>query len=737
MARNGQTTSTLKRATTRSRRANQFAITVPTGAPASSPAVARKAGEFPPPRGVKAAWQEDAFSYSETIEPVGYVAHLTANTIAACDLVLGWIDDDDAIQTGDQIADAEGAPDASQIDVARTALRALKGPIGGIEEIMRRAGLLLTVAGEFYLLGSPVDPDDEAAGVWWEALSPIEITPPRSTGEKAKRNRDGAGHQELDPDKNYLARVHRSDGRYSDRADCALRRCLDTCRELFMLTQMMEAIITTRLPMGLLLMPSSLSHRSPLQRMAHEVGNTEDELVAEEEPEFIDDLVEHLSAPISDLRSAASLVPLVVEGNADDLDSIRIVDLSKDLDSYASALRAEMIRRLAIGLDIPPEVLEGKGGLNHWTGANVDADFLFKHILPTGKLIAAGLTTAYLQPILEAEGDMAPEQSSRWVLVFDPSPIASGADDSEKAMRMWEAGVISDRTLVEKQGWDPDAVMPDEEERARRMVEKLLFTHSPNVRLTDEALELVGIDPKWVEWVGGPQDQAAFASDAEPFGDAPQKPPAKAGDGTGEIPGTTNQNPADTGPGGKVGRPQPAGAAGDDQPDPKGPQQATALLVDRLRIAADHAWLRALEVAGGRLVSASDRHSEVRRAYRARLTAINHKARVCASLSDGDLKALGFTPQRLLEGAWTELDRFTRGQVTRWLEAGGMAPYDAVRAAAVAAEQLVTAVDEWTRTNLHRDVPCDADMLHVPVDLIVACLPAPPARRARRLAAAR
>lgn len=736
MARNGQTTSTLKRATTRnsSRRAGQFAITVPTGAPASSPAVARKAGEFPPPRGVKAAWQEDAFSYAETIEPVGYVVHLTANTVAACDLVLGWVDDDDAVQTGDQIAEASGAPDKKQIDAARMALRALKGPIGGIEEIMRRAGLLLTVSGEFYLLGSPVDPADETAGVWWEVLSPVEITPPRSQGEKAKRNRDGTGHTELDPDKNYLARVHRSDARYSDRADCALRRCLDTCRELFMLTQMMEAIITTRLPMGLLLMPSTLSHRSPLQRMAHETGNTEDELVAEEEPEFIDDLVEHMSAPISDLRSAASLVPLVVEGVADDLNAIRMVDLSKDLDSYASALRAEMIRRLAIGLDIPPEVLEGKGGLNHWTGANVDADFLFKHILPTGKLIAAGLTTAYLQPILETEENLDPEQSSRWRLVFDPSPIASGADDSEKAMRMWEAGVISDRTLIEKQGWDPDAVMPDDDERARRMVEKLLFSHSPNVRLTDEALELVGIDPKWVEWVGGPQDQAAFATDAEPFGDAPQKAPAPAGPQPGEIPGNVNQDPADTGPGGKVGRPQPAGNTGDDQPDPKGPQQ-TAALVDRLRIAADHAWLRALEVAGGRLMSAADKHGEVRRAYRGRLAAVPQKARICASLADGDLQALGYSPQRLLEGAWTELDRFARGQITMWLERGGMAPYDAVRAAAAASEQLVAAVDDWTRTNLHRDVPCDVDMLHVPVDLITGCLPAP--QRPRRLAAAR
>lgn len=725
MARNGQTASTLRRATRRSR-VGQFAITVPTGAPANHPGVARKAGEYPPPRGVKAAWQEDAFSYAETIEPVGYVAHLTANTISACDLTVGWVDDDDAIQTGDQI-DSRVAKEAV---AARTALRALKGPIGGLDEIMRRAGLLLTVAGEFYLLGSPVDMANEEAGVWWEVLSPIEISPARSTGERSKRNRDGVGPSDLDPDKHYLARVHRSDGRYSDRADCALRRCLDTCRELAMLAQMMEAIITTRLPMGLLLMPTEMRHRSPLQRMAVDVGNTDDEIVAEEEPEFVDRLVEHLSAPIEDLRSAASFVPIVVEAHPDDLREIRVVDLSKDLDSYASTLRAEMIRRLAIGLDIPPEVLEGKGGLNHWTGANVDADFLFKHILPTGKLIASGLTTAYLQPMLETEEDVEAEAAARWVLVFDPSPIAGAADDSEKAFRMWEAGVINDRTLIEKQGWDPDSVMPDEEERTRRLVEKILFSKTPNVRLTDEALELVGLDPKLIEWVTGAQDQANLPSDAEPFGDAPQKPP---GGDTGEVPGTVNQDPAEVGPGGDIGKTTGTPKSGDQAPTPE--KAAAAALVDRLRVSADAAWLRAIEVAGGRVANAANQNSVLRRSYRNRLLATPTRRR-CSTLTPSDMTALGVSPEKLLDGAWVELDRFARGQFTRWLEAHGVPMGDAVRAAASAADQMVAAVDDWTRCNMHRDVPPDVDMLHIPVDVIAAHVPNP-RRPARRMAAVR
>lgn len=724
MARNGQSASTLRRVTRR--RAGQFTITVPTGAPPNNPGVARKAGEFPPPRGVRAQWQEDAFAYAETIEPVGYVAHLTANTISACDLQVGWVDDDDAIQTGDQIADADNPPDPKEIEAARTALRAMKGPIGGVDEMMRRAGLLLTIAGEFYLLGSPVDMADEGAGVWWEALSPLEIQPARSKGEESKRNRDGAGWTPLDKERNYLARVHRSDGRYSDRADCALRRCLDTCRELSMLAQMMEAIITTRLPMGLLLMPDSMRHRSPLQRMSAQTGNTDDELVVEEEPEFVDDLVEHLSAPIEDLRSTASLVPIVVEASAEDLQAIRVVDLSKDLDSYASALRAEMIRRLAIGLDIPPEVLEGKGGLNHWTGANVDADFLFKHILPTGKLIASGLTTAYLQPILELEENLDPEQSSRWVLVFDPSPIAGAADDSEKAFRMWEAGIISDRTLVEKQGWDPDSVMPDKDERARRLIEKLLFGHSPNVRLTDEALEKAGIDPKWIEWVGAATETATLPSDAEPFGDAPQKAP---GDQPGQVDGTPNQDPAQTGPGGQIGADTGTPTTGDQTPTPTPAAKAAATaLIDRLRVASDAAWQRAIEVAGGRVLTAADRNSTARRIYRTRFQS-TPKRRLCSSITPADLTALQTTPERLLDGAWVELDRFTRGQFALWLEAQGVPAFDAVRAAASAAEQMVAQIDEWTRCNLHRDVPPDMDLLHVPAGLIEPHVPHPRPRR--------
>lgn len=709
MARNGFTASVLPVA---SRAAgHRFAVSIPTGRPGG----VVKLADYPAPRGVKSEWQHDALAYVETIEPVGYVVHLTANIVAACDLRLGWVDDDGTVFTaGDEI-------DSKEAEAPRRALNALKGPRGGIGELKRRAGLLLTAIGEFYLLGSPVDPAKPDAGVWWEALSTEEIKPPEKPARDATRNRTGAETETLDPNGHYLARVWRSDARHSSRADCALRRCLDTCREMAMLAQMMEAVITSRLPMGILLIPASMRHRSPLQRMDDTSPLTDDD-VGETEPEFIDALAEHMSAPLTNLRSAAALVPMVLEGEVEDLKAVRMVDIAKDLDTYASALRAEMIRRLAIGLDIPPEVLEGKGGLNHWSAFSVDSEFLFKHIVPVGQLMADGFTAAYLQPILLEAEKMSEEEAARWVLVFDPSPIAAQADESETAMRLWEAGVISDQTLLEKQGWDPAAVQPDDEERCRRLIEKLLFSKTPNLRLTDEALKKVGLDPKWIEWVAGAQDVVASPADSPPLDPAAE--PAVNGQGNGLVKGNGKVNPNEPGAAGGPGDPVGVDKTGGDggKPEPEGPQalHSRDMLVAQLRVRVDAALDRAFEVAGGRINNAVRKHPDVAARFDNR-----PRRKLVSMITAEEMVTVGLTNDKLLAEAWQDLDRDARGWIAAWLEAAGVRPVEAVVAAADAAQAIIDQVHAWAIAGILRPPVPGVDGLRCPVELIRPHIPAP------------
>lgn len=704
-------------------RHRQFALALPVAAD-GTPGRMTKVSDFRGQRGVRADWQAEAFAYAATIEPVGYVVNLTANTVAACDLNVGYVDDDGTVVTS--------GPEAED-KRARAALQALKGPRGGQRELMRRSGLLATIVGELYLLGTAV-PDQKNA-IWWEALSPREIKPAEVETGSVKRDTTGAGGSIVDlPPDSYLSRIWRSDPEFSDRADCALKRCLDTCRELTMLTHMMEAVITSRLAAGLLLVPKSLKQKSPLQRMAEQSNGPDD--VDEEDNEFIDDLLEHLSAPVEDLKSAASIVPLLVEGEAEDLKEIRTVELGKELDIYASSMRSEMIRRLAIGMDIPPEILEGKGGLNHWTGFSVDQDFLFKHVQPVGDLIADGFTTAYFQPVLTIMQGLSKEEAARYVLVFDTSPIAAQPDEADTAMRLWDAMVISDRTLIEKQGWDPEAVMPDEDEVARRILLKVLLTRTPNVRLTDEAFKELGLKPEWFEWVSGAADTAGFPTDAppddkdiEPQGDEP------AGAQPGEtVPG---QGPEDAGQ--EVGEPNPRGDAESPMPDQQAAQAARTLLVERLRVMVDASRDRVLELAGARINDKATRSRTFDKDFARR-----PKVAIPALVDEDDLRALRVTVDQLFgPSPWEGLQVRSKAMIAHYLEDHGRCDtHTAVRAAAAAASGLVAAVDDWVRSNLHRPVPYGPDGLHTPVELVACHIPEPPppvvARmRPRALAGAR
>lgn len=721
MARNGRTTAAATAAAPAPRapvrtqsvlrklgRHTQFALALPI-AQEGQPGRMTRVSQFRGQRGVKADWQNDAFSYVETIEPVGYVVNLTANTVAACDLHVGYVEDDGTVVTSGSKAERKEA---------KAALQALKGPRGGLYELLRRAGLLITICGEFYLLGSNVPGQKNA--IWWEALSPIEIKPSEVEAGSAKRDSSGMGSTTVDlPPDSYLSRVWRSDPKYSDRADCALRRCLDTCRELSMLTSMMEAVITSRLAAGLLLIPKTLTHQSPLQRQSQLQGNLPEE-VEDEDNDFMDDLLEHLSAPVEDLKSAAAIVPLLVTGEAEDLKEIRTIELGKDLDVYASQMRSEMVRRLAIGLDIPPEILEGKGGLNHWTGFAVDQDFLFKHVQPVGELIADGLTNSYFQPILEVMQGVPKEEATRYVLVFDTSPIAAQADESETAMRLHEAMVISNDTLIEKQGWDPEQVRPTEEELAQRILLKVLLTRTPNVRLTDEGFKLLGLKPEWFEWVSAPTDTAGFPTDAPPDDPDVEAQGDKPAPGEApEVPGTGGAGPEDNQPG-EVGQPKNRG----DAEAPMPAQAARSLLIERLRVMADSQRDRVLEIAGARINDKATRSRTFTKDFGRR-----PKIAIPALVDENDLKALRLTVDQLFGSSpWENLQVRAKAMIAHYLEDHcGMTTHTAVRTAATAAAGMVMSIDEWVRCNLHLDVPYGPDGLRVGVDLIARHIPEPPA----------
>ena len=275
-------------------------------------------------------WQRDAFAYNEMIGEVGYLHNLTANLVSTCEL---------------RVVEEEWTPDgllmAESNDPRVTrVMAAFTGPQGGQKELKRRAALHLQIAGESYLLGTPLtDEFSRPAGFSWEFVSTEEVkVQAQGNRQIIRRNPTGVGDRDagfIDVDA-FIARLWRPDPRFSHRPDSPMRRVLPICRELVMLSEVVDSIAKSRLSSGLLFVPEEMSFGP--------INETEGMDDTDDLDEFTETLVQHMSAPVEDRTSAAGLVPLVVRGAAEFGDKIRLVDLARNLDESYQTLRDELLK---------------------------------------------------------------------------------------------------------------------------------------------------------------------------------------------------------------------------------------------------------------------------------------------------------------------------------------------------------------------------------------------------------
>ena len=606
-------------------------------------------------------WAAAAYDFADQIGEVGFVLNMQANAGARSDLIVQkydsankkWMDSDDA----------------------RTArvMNAFVGPTGGQTELKRRALLHLAIAGESILLGTPTVERNVDTGIFWEFVSSEELILGR--GQKPRRRRDGGAGEELGDDV-YMARVWKSHPRFTDLADSALRRVLAICAEIVTLTQMVDAAAKSRLAAGLLYVPEEITFADEGLEPDQDDGIDK----------FTKELMEHLSAPVRDRSSAASLVPLVIRGPATLVDKIRMIDMSRDIDQWAQSLRQEALGRLSSGLDIDPSLLDGKASLNHWTSYNVDVEFLLKHVKPLVDLLADFLTYAYLRPMLEEFEGMTPDESAEYRLIGDLAPLLARADEGASARVLHELGTISDETFVRANGFDVSD-MPDATEKRRRIAQRLMYSQPA---LAPALADIVGLTN--VDW-----------SVLEPAAPA----------GMGPMPGQPSVSPSAPAPADRQVIPQPVDLDGKDM-NPKDVTSAQreplrpgfSLLSERLATGADAAIERAIERAASKAVTRFGKKMNL------------DKSSVLSTLSPQQLAESGLTDDLLLEGAWDGIRRKAESWIRQSLIETGKS---AVSAEVIASEQaavLVDLLDSYTREVLHEQPVIWENGLRIPDRLI-------------------
>jgi hypothetical protein len=408
-------------------------------------------------------------------------------------------------------------------------------------ELVRRMVLHLFVPGDSYLVGLPpgvlgggpaVDDPADAVGpdgeheldlesLTWHVFSTSELT--LRPGTVVLNLGDGSPI-ELDEDLVYLVRVWRPHPRRWWEPDSPVRSNLPVLRELVGLTKHVGASIDSRLAgAGLLVLGQSVEV----------VGAAVDPETGAETPvnDFVDALTEAMVQPLENRDSAAALVPLVIKVPDDVVDKVQHITFATPFDEQAKELRDEAIRRLALGLDAPPEVLLGLGSTNHWSAWQIDEATTKTHIEPLLGLVCDALTTQFLWPALEAAGV---DNFREFILWYDTAPLTMRPNRPTEATEGHDRGLLSDEAWRRYLGFDEsDAPEPSELDQAVELV----------LNITKGAPNLVAQDPSVIATLLGIFSDLLAGNDPQVVA-APDAPAGEPSGSGRDLPDTQGEPPA-------------------------------------------------------------------------------------------------------------------------------------------------------------------------------------------------
>ena len=326
---------------------------------------------------------------------------------------------------------------------------------------------------------------------------------------------------------------------------------------------------------------------------------------------FVSILGEAMSASMAQDGTAKSVVPIIVERPPGEGENNKFehITFESALSQFTREYRDEAIRRLALAMDMPPEILLGTGDTNHWSAWHIEESTVKIHVEPMLNRICDALTQAYLTPMLKLMG----EDPAKFTFWFDTAPLTVRPNRLQDTLNLYTAGIASRREVLEAGAYNPETAAPDQEEDNVRFMRELVL-RDPTLFAVPEVREILGFDMEF-----------ATPEVAAPGG--PPPPPAP-----GEVPQPTQpdalpERPSDTTPSPDSGL---VAAAVEMVPGPS-----------TMLVACDLMVHRALELAGKRLHKSRERDQW--------LNYPPHELHTKFKVRDRE------HAERLLMGAWTHL----------------------------------------------------------------------------------
>lgn len=489
-------------------------------------------------------WQREAWRHYDICGELRFAANRHAAALSQCRIYVAKVDD-------------KGAPGAEVTDVNLQGLaETLFGGPAAKVEALRTIGIDFYVGGEAYIVAEgATNPKSDT----WYVVTANQIKKRGSEYEVKRPQVNGGGKATLRPKRDLLLRTWTPHPRDGDLADSPTRSVLPNLREIERLTQLTFSQIDSRLiSAGLMLFPAGTSFPKP-----------------NGEPGTLNDLMsmvlEVARAQLTGAGTAAGVVPIFAEVPADATQKPEHLRFDTPIQGELAAKIEQAIRRLALGLDLDPNELLGQGSANHWGAWQIEESGIKLFIQPVMGRVCDALTQGYLYPALQALKVDDPEQYTLW---YDTSPLTVRPNRFEDAVQLYDKGLV-DGDEVRKSGNFSDESKPKDNELA-----------------IQRAWAAIQLDPTLL------QQQAYAKLVGLPVSEPPQPPAPPGMDGGGALP---------SGPDGRDAAIQeqlgiPATPSGGSSPAQKALTASAALLP-----AAEQAVLRALELAGGRMLDRKSR----------------------------------------------------------------------------------------------------------------------------------
>ncbi len=237
------------------------------------------------------------------------------------------------------------------------------------------------------------------------------------------------------PGENFLGRIWRPSSRYVDLPDSPMRALEPTCELLYLLTMNLKAKILNRLALnGIVYIPTEVNDI----RDGAPGGDQANPML---DGKVIDRLIRAASYAILNFDDPRSALPIFMSGPAQYADAIKHIILDRELYETDMKLRAELIDRLLMGLDIQPQTVRGIGDSNHWSSWSISDDERRINIQPDIETLCWAVTRMILhRKMLEA--GLPPGRIRKTALWYDLTPANVKTNLAEDARQ------ANDRILI-------------------------------------------------------------------------------------------------------------------------------------------------------------------------------------------------------------------------------------------------------------------------------------------------